>query len=177
MDAGGGQGKPEPPSRFTCKNPTVGRADRGKFVICLARGRHLRGQCWQKILARKNLTMTWTEHQWKGTNLVSKSRKMKWKRSGKKWFEQSSWLSFDYQAEEATFLSVSSSTPFSPSLLLVLSISAHDLAGAAESRLNCAISYMFTFLTSFWAYFPPNISPRIILHFLYNDMLSLISSL
>lgn len=58
---------------------------------------------------------------------------------------------------------------------LTLSISAHDLAGAAEARLNCAISYMFTLLASFWAYFPPNISPHIILHFLYNDMLSLIS--
>lgn len=82
--------------------------------------------------------------------------------------------SYDCQAQ-AIFLSVSASSPLSSSLLLVLSISVHDLAGAAEVRLNCAISYMFTLLASFWAYFPPNISPHIILHFLYNDMLSLIS--
>lgn len=48
---------------------------------------------------------------------------------------------------------------FSSSLLLVLPISVHDLAGAAEARLNCAISYMFTLLASFWAYFPPEHFP------------------
>lgn len=42
-------------------------------------------------------------------------------------------------------------------------------------RLNCAISYVFTLLASFCAYFRLNISPHIILHFLYNDMPSLIS--
>lgn len=56
--------------------------------------------------------------------------------------------SYDYQAQ-AIFLSVSASSPLGSSLLLVLSISVHDLAGAAEVRLNCAISYMFTLLASF----------------------------
>lgn len=55
---------------------------------------------------------------------------------------------YDYRAP-AIFLSVSASFPLDPSPLLVLSISAHDLADAAEARLNCAISYMFTLLASF----------------------------
>lgn len=41
-------------------------------------------------------------------------------------------------------------------------------------RLNCAISYVFTLLASFCTYFHPNISPHIILHFLYSDTPSLI---
>lgn len=71
----------------------------------------------------------------------------------------------------------SASSP-SARFFLVLSTSVHDLAGAAEARLDCAISYMFTLLASFWAYFPPfNISPDIILHFLKSDTPCFISPL
>lgn len=84
---------------------------------------------------------------------------------------------YDYQHKQFFFsVSVSASSSSSPlyfSLLLVLSTSVHDLAGAAKARLNCAISYMFTLLASFWAYFSP---PLILfLHFLYNNVMSLIS--
>lgn len=58
-----------------------------------------------------------------------------------------------------SFLSVSVSPPLNRPLLLVLSIAVHDLAGAAGARLNCAISYVFTLLASFWAYFSPRTFP------------------
>lgn len=71
------------------------------------------------------------------------------------------------------FLFISVSFPLNFPPLLVLSISAHDLAGAA----SCATSYVFTLLASLLAFFLLNISPHIILHFLYNNLLPLIFSL
>lgn len=113
-------------------------------------------------------------------NEIEQARRTKWEKGGEQIHKATSFPllfteGYDCQAQ-AIFPSLFQFFFLSTLLpLLVLSISAHDLAGAAEARLNCAISYMFTLLASFWAYFPLNISPHIILHFLYNDMLSLIS--
>lgn len=135
------------------------------------KGWHLWGHADINVTIKKSLTMTRSNQQGKG-----KWKKMKnnfphklifYKRNRNGWENKRG-----EQAHRATsvsllfmtikhnsFLSVSVSPPLNRPLVLVLSIAVHDLAGAAGARLNCAISYVFTLLASFWAYFSPEHFP------------------
>lgn len=114
------------------------------------------------------------KNPWQKSAVMKQTQKMRWEKRtlkatsfsviySKLWLSGTSQFSLCF-----CFFSSQLFSPLSPSQCMTWLV-------AAGARLNCAISYVFTLLASFWAYFLPNISPHIILHFLYNKMLSLIS--